>query len=231
MNKKPVKVKKIILILLILCSSKFVFSQKSIVDAPGLYNSFQWNPNVGNSPIIAPQLWIYSKRRYNVDTVLGIKQQFYFESRYNYEYNNTASFYFGRSFQHQTKQTDTLFREHIIMIGVLGGDTSALSLGYNFSKYNKRFKFETDNQFVYPLLHPEKKFFFDWTKFTHNISCDTTFSVGVSWQLQFFTKPITYIGPMVRLRLHEWLSIDGFCYYDFIKNQWVYAMALDFENK
>ncbi len=203
--------KYLTLVLIFFAYSSFC-QEKHLISSPGLYHSFQWIPADGNAPSLSPQLWFYHKN-------------LYFETRFNYEYSNTTTFLGGYS--HKNRDSSV---ENIMMGGITIGDTAAFILSDNIILNKANYNLESDNEWVRPVKYGNNQLFYDWTKLTFNTKC-SFISPGVSAQVKLFNTPFVYLGPMLKLKLHENLGIDLFGYYDFTNKQPVWSMALDFESK
>ena len=151
-----------LLLYLLFSFCKFSYSQnnKTKIHDGGLYNSIQfYSSNIS----FVPQAWFYVN-------------DYYFETRYNYEDNETLSMYFGKSFSIKKKWNV----EYIPMLGVSGGKLYGISPAINFQAKHKKFSTFSQCQYTFDI-NKSNSFFWDWSgvSFRNNKG----FGIGGSTQI------------------------------------------------
>ncbi|GHN02594.1 hypothetical protein WSM22_40830 [Cytophagales bacterium WSM2-2] len=105
--------------------------------------------------------------------------KFYAEARYNYDFENTAGAYVGKSFSGQGRVNQKL----IPQAGALIGDFSGSSIQFYYRLETKRFELNFQNQYAVSIRNANDRFYYNWSSL--ELKLTRHFSAGGSTQLYF----------------------------------------------
>lgn len=113
--------------------------------------------------------------------ISGTIGDYYFENRYNYEAENSASINIGKTVFKKLKNI------YIIpMVGIVMGSFKGITAELQTILDNKRWYVSTDNQLSVEWKEGKQNFFFNWSIVRYKIT--PSFRIGVS---TLFAKPFT----------------------------------------
>jgi hypothetical protein len=129
----------------------------------GTFNTISKNNKVTVSPAIS-----------------GYLDDYYFENRYNYETDNSASINVGKRIFKKSKHIEVVPMVGLVF-GSFKGVTTELQTSFNYNKWT----FSTDNQFSFEYRQPDKSLYFNWTMAIYKLT--TSFHIGLT---TFLDKPV-----------------------------------------
>lgn len=147
--------------------------------------------------------------RVNVNPAIsGSFGDYYFETRYNYESDNSASINVGKQILKQLKPV-----EIVPIVGLVFGSFKAVTAELQTSLDIRKWALSTDNQFSLEYTEPGKSFYFNWTVARFKIT--ESFRLGISTILdKHLGRDIVFDkGLTAALAFKEWgLRVYAFNY-------------------
>ncbi|MGE5108285.1 MAG: hypothetical protein ACM3H8_12115 [Sphingobacteriales bacterium] len=112
--------------------------------------------------------------RVNVNPAIsGSFGDYYFEARYNYEADNSASINVGKQILKKLKPV-----EIVPIVGFVFGSFKAVTVELQTSLESGKWALSTDNQFSFEYTQPNKSLYFNWTVARYKIT--NSFRIGIS---------------------------------------------------
>lgn len=101
-------------------------------------------------------------REYVQPIVQADRDWLHLEARFNYEAENTGSFWIGANLEAGSEEGFLL--EFTPMIGVAAGDAEGVAPGYRGAMEWKGFAFETEGEWLFDTENSEDSFFYSWSE-------------------------------------------------------------------
>ena len=198
----------IMLILLLTFNLEAQKAKTRILRDPGIYLGGIWSKD--SKMMFVPQAWFYAK-------------DFYVETRYNYEEENTFSVHLGKPFEIEELKTEVT-----PTVGLVFGDYKGYSVGLNTDFYSSHLSGSTENQYVFSSVNTN--FFFSWLKVTTPIT--KNFGIGGSWQYTQEPFESTFdAGPMISFTKNAF-EFQLFSYNPWKDTRyWMFGISLDLASK
>lgn len=92
-------------------------------------------------------------------------KNWYVEARYNYEDDNTAALYFGKTFSNERKFSYSITP----IVGGVAGKLNGGSLGFNATAGYQNFFFASQTQYTFSAEDETCNFFFSWSEVGYEI--------------------------------------------------------------
>ena len=172
---------------------------------PGIYLGGYWSKT--NNLNLIPQVWFYAG-------------DFYIESRYNYEDENTFSVHLGKPVE-----IDELRMEVTPTVGLVFGNFKGYSIGLNAENSTPHLSAFAENEYCFSPTNTN--FFFSWAGFTTPVV--KNLAAGASWQytLEPFSSVID-IGPMISYKKKRF-GLELYSYNPWKANKyWQFGLSFDF---
>jgi hypothetical protein len=141
-------------------------------------------------------------------TLSGSFGDYYFENRYNYEADNSASINVGKQILKKLKPA-----EIVPIVGLVFGSFKAVTTELQTSLVCRKWALSTDNQFSFEYTKPGKSLYFNWTVARFKIT--NSFLIGISTILDKHVKRDIVFdkGLTAALAFEEWgLRLYAFNY-------------------
>jgi len=131
--------------------------------------------------------------------ISGSFGDYYFENRYNYEADNSASINVGKQILKKLKPV-----EIVPIVGLVFGSFKAVTAELQTSLVCRKWALSTDNQFSFEYTKPGKSLYFNWTVARFKIT--NSFLIGISTILDKHVKRDIVFdkGLTAALAFEEW---------------------------